>query len=561
MRRVLALSTALLALAAPGVAHASGVTTHAFMAEAAIPFVGNAQLRTLLEANADAVVTGAHYPDGGYAVSSLPGGNYGEVSHWERFVNAYAAQLRARTDCGNLADPAGPCAESIAFLMGIAGHGIGDERWDWLFEPKMADFGESPVHPGYRAMYAAGLPGAAELASLPPGQFINTPEFAMDNIALIEWDRLKRLPITSPPMDDLMGAYERRGNTEGVTPVGIRAGQTAIVAAALGERAGVAAEYPRVKLTMPTVSAQYRTGSGGVLDVAQAAAPYYEAVWAKIHGEHPTPRVTRPHPEPGETGVPISWHPVRSSPGPNGGGSENRILASLSTQLDGSSINARSFRLLGPDGAELEQEAGFPRPGPYGTGDGNHTLMAWPKHDLEPCTTYTAELTTALRDHAGNSLPEPFRWSFTTRSADGAACPTTLAAPLAGAGPQQVPTVVAPDGHDHGLPSAPTVAIRSLQRSAPGRVAVTLTCVGPGACRGRLALLGTTHRGAMLNLGSVDYAIPALRTEVLSFAPVAAAATALLSGGSLQVEARAVQRTATNAIGSTTTRTFTLSGR
>lgn len=43
-----------------------------------------------------------------------------------------------------------------------------------------------------------------------------------------------------------------------------------------------------------------------------------------------------------------------------------------------------------------------------------HSIAFFPAGDLAPCTTYTAEVTTALADHARATLAEPFRWSFTT---------------------------------------------------------------------------------------------------------------------------------------------------
>ncbi len=135
---------ALCSLALPTHAGASGITTHAFMAESAIPFVQQPRLRDLLAAHTDEVLAGAHYPDAGYGSSSYPGGDFGEVSHWERFVNAYAAELRGRADCAPIDDPSGPCASQVAHLMGVAAHGMGDEMWDWLFEPQIADYGEIP---------------------------------------------------------------------------------------------------------------------------------------------------------------------------------------------------------------------------------------------------------------------------------------------------------------------------------------------------------------------------------------------------------------------------------
>ena len=88
---------------------------------------------------------GAEFPDGGYWTRSFgtPGGDYGEEAHWQRFHDAYAAQIRSDPACAPLTDPAGPCAATIAHLMGAAGHGMGDEVWDWLFEPNGPGLDES----------------------------------------------------------------------------------------------------------------------------------------------------------------------------------------------------------------------------------------------------------------------------------------------------------------------------------------------------------------------------------------------------------------------------------
>ncbi len=593
LRRLSLGAAAALALAAPAApAHASGVTTHAFMAEAAIPFVTDPGLRTLLEAHPNEVITGGHFPDGGYAA-----GGYGEVTHWERFVNAYTDHLRARTDCAPITAPDGPCAQQVAFLMGIAAHGIGDERWDWLFEPKLADLGESPVHPAYSTYSQAGLPGAAELMGLPPGSLINTPEFALDNIALVEFDRLRSVPSYVPPTSDLVEVYKDLGR-EDVSAAGISEGQGAILAAAAGERAGVGAEYPRVKLTAPRVSALYYTGTGGVLDVAQAAAGYYLAIWQKLQSSaHPAPVVTAVNPAPDQTGVPFLWHPVKSSPGPTGGGSENRIMASISQSLDVTTITAEDFRLYGPDGEQLAQEQDFPRPGPYGAGDGTHTLMLWPKDDLEPCTRYTAELRPGVKDYAGAGLRVPYAWSFTTRSSDGEPCPAVLTepdpdpklepgpagggglneAPAAGPGsggtttmqgPSTDPAVVAspqqirpPAGEDGalGLPATSVVAIRSLQRTrGQGRmVRVLVSCLGPDACSGTLRLYAP--RGPRSRkLGARSYRIAPLKTQRIGFTLPRAARRELGRTRRLALEVRAAQRDVRGGRGAVASRAFVL---
>ena len=142
---VSSLVTMLGLLAGVPAAHAAGIVTHAWMGLEAIDRVQPPALRRLLDTHRDQVRAGAEFPDGGYWTRSLgtPGGDYGEEAHWQRFHDAYAAQIRSDPACAPLTDPAGPCAATIAHLMGAAGHGMGDEVWDWLFEPNGPGFDES----------------------------------------------------------------------------------------------------------------------------------------------------------------------------------------------------------------------------------------------------------------------------------------------------------------------------------------------------------------------------------------------------------------------------------
>src|SRR5690606_18402889 len=126
-----------------------GIVTHAWMAEEAVASVQDPALAALLRAQRDQLLAGAAFPDGGYATrdAGVPGGDFGEEAHWARCHDAYTDVLRARTDCGDLADPGGPCAAAVAHLMGVAAHGVGDEVWDWLFEPQATDHGELWIPP------------------------------------------------------------------------------------------------------------------------------------------------------------------------------------------------------------------------------------------------------------------------------------------------------------------------------------------------------------------------------------------------------------------------------
>ncbi|MBI2170174.1 MAG: Ig-like domain-containing protein [Actinobacteria bacterium] len=404
----------LVPLLVPSPAGAAGDTTHGFMADQAREFIDDEALSELLAANRDAFVSGAHFPDSGYWAggAGVPGGDYGEITHWERFVNAYAAHIRAKGECAPLADPWGPCAPMIAHALGTAAHGMGDELWDWLFEPLVTDHGEKPDHPTL-----SGPP----LGDYPPGSLITSIEYAMDMVAIVDHDLWADIPAFMPPADDLEAVYHALGRDD-ITAHGILVGHTMETAILVAERVGALLDAERVREQMPWSASHYFSESGGVRYAAKGIAGYVEAVWSKItEPSHPQPRVVAVHPEPGEAGVPTQWLPPRTSPGPHTGGGENRVLASLSNSLDATTV-AAGFRLLDPDGDAVPALAGYPKAGPYGAADGTHSMLFYPAVNLEPCTTYTAVVTTALRDHAGASLAADHSWSFQTRADTGGPC-------------------------------------------------------------------------------------------------------------------------------------------
>ncbi|WP_289445361.1 hypothetical protein, partial [Klebsiella pneumoniae] len=71
-------------------------------------------------------------------------------------------------------------------------------------------------------------------------------------------------------------------------------------------------------------------------------------------------------------GVPWDWAARRYGPGPYGGGAENRVIAVLSNSIaTGVAFPADGFVLREEaTGLEVPQLDSFPRPGPYGNGDG-----------------------------------------------------------------------------------------------------------------------------------------------------------------------------------------------
>lgn len=100
-----------------------GQTTHVWTSLHAVEHLPAGSLRTLLE-DPDvrgALVSGAMFPDGGY----LPGNGhaYGEASHWEPFQDRVLTWVAS--------EPTAPDrAQRVAFLLGLAAHGIGDQTYD-----------------------------------------------------------------------------------------------------------------------------------------------------------------------------------------------------------------------------------------------------------------------------------------------------------------------------------------------------------------------------------------------------------------------------------------------
>ncbi|MEO7912874.1 MAG: Ig-like domain-containing protein [Roseiflexaceae bacterium] len=120
--------------------------------------------------------------------------------------------------------------------------------------------------------------------------------------------------------------------------------------------------------------------------------------------------------------------PTVSSVAPANGvadvGIATSITASFSEPLNASTLTGSSFTLNGPSGAVAASVT-------YNNGTNTATLN--PSADLSFSTTYTAQLTGAITDLAGNALA-PMSWSFTTAAAPDTTPPTvTTSSPAVGA--------------------------------------------------------------------------------------------------------------------------------
>lgn len=397
---VVALGASLLAPAPVG---AAGVTTHGWMAVEAIGLVDDPSLNALLLTHQDQVRAGAMFPDAGYVGTNT----FGEEAHWQRFVDAYVDQIRSRDDCGDVTDPAGPCADMVAHLMGVAAHGMGDEVWDWLFEPYSPDLDEYYTDPGL----ATSNEGGAEVQ--------------MDLVAIGRHGVPRPEIPPLPSVDALLAAFSAAG-FEGVTA-------SQLDLAGIGEviwdyeAAMVPQHLPAIEAAMPWMSSNIVTAPGGVDFAARAIAGYWTSLWGRIQGTQPPTEVSVTHPAPGEA-LPWSGWERSFQPGSSrsGGGARQRITAVLTHALPyapptgGPSIlrelPAGTMTIVHVDtGAPVELMAGYPRSVPYGGEAGQHLVDVQPAEDLEPCSTYEVAVgvTTPLLDARGTTIA-PHTWRFTT---------------------------------------------------------------------------------------------------------------------------------------------------
>lgn len=409
-RKLLATTTVAIAMlcgvvaSAPTPADAAGVTTHGWMAVAAIPKVPDPALRALLEAHEHQVRAGAMFPDAGYA----PGRTFGEEAHWQRFVDAYTARILARTDCGDMTDPNGPCADMIAHVMGVAAHGMGDEVWDWLFEPYSPDLGEYYTPADQPAFNNSGA------------------ESQMDVVAIGVHEIPRPIIPDLPSTSLLIDAFDDAG-LSGVT-------EQEFALQGLGEllwdveSSWVPLHLANIEAAMPWMSSNLVTAPGGVDFASTAIAGYWETIWGRLLGDQPATRVSITHPAPGQTDLPATgWDRASFQPGtsPGRGGAVTRITAVLTHSLPyrvpgGANVSnqlpAGTMTVTDRStGEPVAIKSGYPRIVPYTADPGEHLVDVQPAANLDPCRWYDIDLGVAVPmiDATGEPVT-PYSWSFRT---------------------------------------------------------------------------------------------------------------------------------------------------
>lgn len=111
-----------------GAALANGLTSHVTISEYAIEHVPDGELEAIV-GDPDLwlqLQNGTQFPDGGYPLGEA----YAETAHWEPFQDRYLDWIRATYDEDYSSTEA---RQHVAFLMGLASHGMGDQVFDSLY--------------------------------------------------------------------------------------------------------------------------------------------------------------------------------------------------------------------------------------------------------------------------------------------------------------------------------------------------------------------------------------------------------------------------------------------
>ncbi len=253
-----------------------GQTTHVWTVLEAVDELPPGALRDLLAdpAMRPALVGGTMFPDGGY--SHIVEHPYGEVSHWEPFQSSYGAWIAASWP-GLEADT--EARNHLAFLFGLAGHGLGDQLFDasYLLRSQAIDtWGPDGADTATDVVFGATFGG---------------------------WPTEERWV----PYEDLVQRFGEVGVEVDVPTMELGMASLEVALAFVASAAtqpDVVAEYEAV---VPWANAHLLdpTIPGSPARLPKAIAAYWVALWQRLHGGPPTADlVVHAEPEDGSFALP-----------------------------------------------------------------------------------------------------------------------------------------------------------------------------------------------------------------------------------------------------------------
>lgn len=367
------LALALLLALVPATAAANGQSTHVWITHRALELLPEGPVANLLTRPElrDVIVNGTMFPDWGYA----PGGSrdHGEASHWEPFQQEYRRWIQESFDAPYTE---GEAAEHVAFLFGMASHGMADEHFDSLFMERSRCYDA-----GWDSEDNAGLDTASDVLFMAAVGGIPIPErwLPTDALATVYSRLMPELPLDV----DGMEAGHRMLHFAVAAVDGLRTNEERL--ATFTADWGWSAEH----LTNDAMP-------GSPADEAIAVAGYWLDLWERLQGtEVYDAPVLLAHPAPG------SYDHSTDSAKP-----EARIHLALARGAPDASLDAVSVATA--DGEPVPMDVGL------FYGNNSHALLARPVDDLAEDTEYVVTVGPGLESFDGDVFEGTWTATFST---------------------------------------------------------------------------------------------------------------------------------------------------
>lgn len=369
-------------LLVPGTASAHGLWGHIHVTGWAVENMEQGELRQFLLDDPEvfnALLFGAVFTDTGYAIDDPASRAYSEHAHWEPFIEDFVEWIRVNDP------PPWDDLESrkrVAFLLGVASHGLQDSIFDSLFLHQVEErdgVGQDVTDPGTDGFLA--LDGHL--------RFYPEREIPMETVlALME---TLDEEVTEETIDDAVSL---------VTAVYINEKTGPGIASVLGEDAAEEMPWGRAHYLDAEVPGSLRA------EVFPTAA-YQQAIWDRLHQELDEDEV-------------VTWaYPERPRRLRSG---DPDTTDSWVTVLFGAGMDVDSVELtlVDADGVEVESTLTGTRWG----ADPTRLMRLEPTATLEPGAWYTAQLAAGATSNADVTASA---WSYTFQvactEADDTACP------------------------------------------------------------------------------------------------------------------------------------------
>lgn len=392
MSRLAAVLAFALLVPAPRPARANGCNTHTWISLHALDHLPDGALKEMLsrpELRA-ALINGSIFPDGGYVVDD----DYGEMAHWEPFVEAYLTWLREEAPRPfNVGDS----AAYVAFLLGLASHGMADQ----VFDSSFVENARIQDAAGWSDELFTSHDTATDVMLVADQgvNYLDTPVWVpADELAALYEDHLG-YTISAGTLDNSQELMHRLVLNYGVS-----------TAMNPNKVADLEAQYP---WTAEHLMSEDEVGAPPC--EGEVVAAYWLALWDRLHDASTAQNdVIATYPRDGSAGHPTDYT------APSAWLNVVFGLGIREDQLDG------HFAVTDSTGHAYELEVGTQ----WGSDDANLVKIK-PLEDWAEDETFTLTVTPGLDFIDGTQMTEPFTMTFSTAEGDPGA-PTSDPTPHVG---------------------------------------------------------------------------------------------------------------------------------